>query len=83
VRPAQLSEALARTPNDTRVLDGPSEQVDDLVVSSEVGEVLERQVDRPDHSASGTQVSKLVELSLTAGHATTIHPCADAPLHSD
>jgi hypothetical protein len=81
VRPTQLIEALARTPSDTRVLDGPSEQVDDLVISPEVGKVLERQVDRPDHSASGTQVSKLVELTLTTGHARTIHPRADAPLH--
>jgi hypothetical protein len=82
VRRAQFNEALACTSSDTRVVDGPSEQVDDLVVSPEVGEVLERQVDRSGHSAKGTQVSKLVELSLTAGHATTIHPRADAPLHS-
>jgi hypothetical protein len=83
VRRTQLSESPASTPSNTRVLDGPSEQLDDLVVSPEVGEVLERQVDRPDHPASGTQVSKLVELSLTLGHATTIHPRADAPLDSD
>jgi hypothetical protein len=82
VRRAQFNEALACTSSDTRVVDGPSEQVDDLGVSPEVGEVLERQVDRSGHSASGTQVTKLVELSLTAGHATTIHPRADAPLHS-
>jgi len=72
---------VASAPSDTRVVDGPSEHVDDLVVPPEVDEVLECQINRPDHSASGTQVSKLVELSLTAGHATTIHPRADAPLH--
>jgi hypothetical protein len=81
VRRTQLGEALTRTPSNIRVVDGPSEQVDDLVVPPEVGEVLERQVDRPDHSTGVAQVSKLVALSLTAGHATTIHPSADAPLH--
>jgi hypothetical protein len=81
VRRTQFNEALASRPGDIRVLDGPSEQVDDLPVSPEVGEVLERQVDRSGHSAIGTEVSKLVELSLTAGHATTIHPRADALLH--
>jgi hypothetical protein len=82
VRRTQLIETLASPTSDTRVVDGPSEQVNDLVVPPEVGEVLERQINRPDHSTSGTQVSKLIELSLTAGHATTIHSRADAPLHS-
>lgn len=70
-------------PGNTGGLDGPSKQIDDLVVPPKVGEVLEREVDRTDHSAGGTQVSKLVAMSLTPGHATTIHPCADAPLDSD
>jgi hypothetical protein len=48
-----------------------------------VGEVLEGQVDRTHHRAGRTQVAELVELSLTAGHAATIHPRADAPLHFD
>ena len=74
----QLGETLARSPSETRVLDGPIEQVDDLVVSPEVGKVLERQINRPANSAGCTQVSKFVEVSLTAGHATTIHPRADA-----
>jgi hypothetical protein len=65
------------------VLDGQGQQLDDLVVAPEVGEVLEGQVDRMHHRAGRTQVAKLVELSLTAGHATTIHPRADAPLHFD
>jgi hypothetical protein len=83
VRRTQLSEPLASAPSNTRVLDGLCEQVDDLVVSPEAGEVFKPQVDRTDQSASGTQISKLVQLSLTAGHATTIDPPADAPLHSD
>jgi len=83
VRRAQLSESLAGAPSDTSVLDGPIEHGDDLVVSPELGEVLERQVDRPAHSTGGAQCLKFVEMSLTAGHATTIHPYADAPLHSD
>jgi hypothetical protein len=81
VRRTQLIETQTSAPGDAHVVDGPSEEVDDLVVPPEVGEVLERQVDRPDHASSGTQVSKLVELSLAAGHATTIHLRADAPLH--
>ena len=83
MRRAQLGESLAGVPGNTGVLDGPSEEIDDLVVSPEVGEMLERQVDRAGHSAGRTQVSELVAMSLTAGHATTIHPRADARLHSD
>lgn len=83
MRRAELDESLACMTGNTGVLDGPSEQIDDLVVSPVVGEVLEGQVDRTDHSAGGTQVSKLVAVSLTARHATTIHPRADAALHSD
>ena len=70
-------------PGNTGVVDCPSEQIDDVVVPPEVGEMLERQVDRTDHSAGGTQVSELVAMSLTAGHGSTIHLCADAPLDSD
>ena len=80
---AQLSESLASTPSDIRVFDGVGEQVDDVVVSPEVGEVFERQVDRTDHRAGAAQVAEFVELSLSAGHATTIHPRADPPLHWD
>jgi hypothetical protein len=78
----QLGETLARSPSNTRVLDGPIQQGNDLVVSSEVGKVLERQINRPANSAGGTQVSKFVGVSLTAGHATTIDPRPDASLHS-
>lgn len=65
------------------MLEGLGEQLDDLVVAPEVDEVFERQIDRTDYCASGTQGAKLIELSLTAGHAMTIHPRPDAPLHSD
>jgi hypothetical protein len=70
-------------PAGPNAFNGSAEQVDDLVVAAEVGEVLEGQVDRTDDFASGTQVAELVELSMSAGHATTIDPLADAPLHSD
>ena len=83
MRRAQLGEALAGVPGDGGFVECPCEQIDDLVVASEMGEVLERQVDRPGNSAYGTQGSKLVELSLTTAHASTIHGRADAPLHSD
>jgi hypothetical protein len=81
MRLAQLSESLMRTPIGIGVRDGLGEQNDDLVVASEVGEVFERQVDRADHSAGAAEIAKLVGLSLSEGHATTIHPGADAPLH--
>ncbi len=83
MRRAQLGESLPSTPTCVGALDGLGEQVDDLVVASEVGEVFERQVDRTGHCVGGTQIAELVELSLTAGHALTIHPRPDAPLHSD
>ena len=70
------------TPGDVGDLDGLGEQVDELIVAPEMGEVFERQVDRPRHRAAAAQVAKLVELSLSAGHGATIHPRADAPLHS-
>lgn len=59
------------------------EQSDDLVVAPEVVEVFERQIDRTDDRANRAQVAKLVELSFTPGHVTTIHRRADAPLNSD
>ena len=83
MRRTQLSESSTSTPSDVRVLQGVGEHFDDLVVAPEVGEMLERQVDRPHHRAGAAQVAKLVGLSLSEGHVTTIHPRADAPLHSD
>jgi hypothetical protein len=56
---------------------------EDLVVAPEVGEVFECQVDRADHRAGAAQFAELIGLSLSKGHVTTIHPRADAPLHSD
>jgi len=82
LRRAQLGEALLSTCSDIGVVHGPSEQVDDVVIASELGEVLVCQVDRPRDCTRGTQTPKLVELSLPAGHAATIHPRADAALHS-
>ena len=83
MRRTQLGESLPSTSSDVRVRQGPGEQVDDLVVAPEVGEVFERQVDRTTNRSGTAQVAKLVQLSLTAGHALTIDGRADAPLHSD
>jgi hypothetical protein len=83
VRRTQLCESLTSTSGGVGMLDRLGEQGNNLVVAPEVDEVFERQVDRTDYCTSGTQVAKLVELSLTAGHATTIHPRPDAPLHFD
>ena len=64
------------------MLDGRGEQVDDVVVSAELIEVFERQVDRPGQRAGPAQVTEFVELSLTAAHAVTIHLRADSPPRS-
>ena len=81
MRRTQLGESSTSTARDVRVLQGNSEHFDDLVVAPEVGEVFERQVDRPDHRPGAAQLVKLVGLSLPKGHVPTIHLRADAPLH--
>jgi hypothetical protein len=65
------------------VLDGGGEQVDDVVVSPEVREVFEREVDRANHGARAAQVTEFVELSLSAAHTVTMRPRADFPLLRD
>jgi hypothetical protein len=81
VRRTQLRESVASTLMRLHVLDSVGEQVDDVVVAPEMGEVFEREVDRSDYRARATQVAEFVELSLSAGHAVTIRPGADSPLH--
>lgn len=83
MRHTQLGESPAGAPGDFRVLQRAGEHFDDVVVAPEVSEMFERQVDRPGHRARAAQVAKLVGLSLAEGHVATIHPRADAPLHSD
>jgi hypothetical protein len=83
MRRTQLGEPMTSTLSRLHLLDGLGEQVDDVVVSPEVGEMFEREVDRPDNCAGATQVAEFVELSLPAGHASRIHPRADLPLHWD
>ncbi len=80
VRRAQLGETVPSTLGRLRVLDGAGEQVDDVVVSPEMGEVLECEVDRAHDRAGAAQVTKFIELSLSAGHVVTIRPRADSPL---
>jgi hypothetical protein len=79
----QLAESVARTFGRAGVLEGFGEQIEDVVISPEVGEVFEREVDRADGCAGTAQITKFVELSLSAGHALTIHRGADFPLHWD
>ena len=66
-----------------RVLEGRGEQIEDVVVSPELGEVFEREIDRTVRCASTAQVAELGELSLSAGHVVRIHRRADFPLHWD
>lgn len=77
----QLTESVTSTLSRGRVLDGLGEQIEDVVVSPELGEVFEREIDRTDRCARTAQVTEFVELSLSAGHAVTIHRDADFPLH--
>jgi hypothetical protein len=83
VRLAQLGKSETSTVRCLRVLDGIGEKVDDVVVSAELSEVLERQIDRPNHGAGPAQITEFVKLSLPAGHARTLHLRADPPLHWD
>jgi hypothetical protein len=83
VRRTQLSESPASAASNIGLLHCVGQHFEDLVIAPEVGEVFERQVDRPHHRAGAAQVAKLVGLSLSQGHCTTIHPRADAALHSD
>ena len=83
MRLAQLGKSVTSTVSCLRVLDGIGEKVDDVVVAPELSEVFERQIDRADHGTRAAQVTKFVELSLSAGHARTLHPPADPPLHCD
>jgi hypothetical protein len=61
---------------------GVDQEGDDLVVATERCDVLERQVDRPGEPARATQRSQLLELSLMAGHGTTLDERADPALGS-
>jgi hypothetical protein len=69
VRQAQLGESVASTIRRVRTLDGVGQQVDDVLLSPEVGEVFEREVDGADHPTGAAQVTEFVELSLSAAHA--------------
>ena len=62
------------------VVDGLGEEVDDVFVAPEGGEVFERQVHRPGHLTRRAQRSQLVDLSLMAGHERTVPLRADLPL---
>jgi hypothetical protein len=62
------------------VFDRVGEQRQDVIVSAEVGEVLEREIDGADERAGAAERPQLVALSLPAGHAPTIRPRADRSL---
>jgi hypothetical protein len=72
MRRAQLGEPAASTPGRPSVLDGVGEQFDDVIVRPEVGEVLEREVDRAEDRAAAAELTELVQLSLSAGHAARV-----------
>ena len=57
-----------------------ADQVDDRVVTPELGEVLEREVDRPGHPARAAQGTELVELSFAAVHSPMLQRRADPAL---
>jgi hypothetical protein len=61
----------------SRALDRVGEQSEEIVISTEVGEVLECEVDGTDERAGGAQLAQFVALSLAAGHAMTLRLRAD------
>jgi hypothetical protein len=61
-------------------IDRGGEQREDGVISTEHREVLEREVDGARDDAGAAQFAQLVELSLAAGHDTTMRRSADRTL---
>jgi len=80
VRRPQLCEPAVNDLRRLGVLDDVGEEVDDVVVAPEVGEVFKGQVDSAGHRAGAAQVTELAELSLTAAHAVTMSRHADSTL---
>lgn len=76
----QLRQPLVDPRGRDRLLDGVGQEIEDLVVSSELREVLEREVDRAGERRGPAQVTELVELSLATGHADSIRGRADRSL---
>jgi hypothetical protein len=62
------------------VFDRIHEQPQQVVISTEVGEVFEGEVDGADERAGMAQLEQLVVLSLPTGHTVTMRPRADRPL---
>lgn len=80
MRGAQLGESVASTLSCLWALDGLGDEVEDVVIPPEVGKVFERQVYRPRNCARAAEVTELVEMSLSAGHAVRMRSRADVPL---
>ena len=79
MRRAELGKSVASTLRSLRALDGIGDEVDDVVIPPELGEVFERKVDRPRSCAGAAQLAELIELSLSAAHAVRMHRRADVP----
>ena len=77
---AQFVEPSSEGFTSRTVVDGLGEEVDDVFVAPEGGEVFERQVNRPGHLTRRAQRSELVDLSLKSGHERTVPSRADLPL---
>jgi hypothetical protein len=77
---AQLGEPAADALGSGRLFDRIGQQPQEVVISTEVGEVFECEVDGADQRAGVAQLAQLVALSLPAGHAMTIRPSADRSL---
>ena len=80
LRRTQLGEPAADTFGSSCVLDGVGQQPQEFVVSTEVGEVSERQVDGADKRPGVAQLAQFVALSLPSGHAMRIRWSADLAL---
>jgi hypothetical protein len=76
----ELGETAPDTLGSGRVIERIGEQRHDVVISAEVGEVLECKVDGAGERAGVAQLVQFVVLSLPAGHDLTMRPSADRSL---
>jgi len=77
---AQLLESATHILGRSDALDRLGQEVDDVAVTPELGEVFEGEVHGACDATGSAQVPQALELSLSAAHAVTLRPHADGTL---
>ena len=77
---AQLLESATHILGRSGALDRLGQEVDDVAVATELGEVLEGEVHGACDATGSAQVQQALKLSLSAAHAVTLRPHADGTL---